>query len=58
MNKKINEFKVKNLDLLEKISTLKSYIETANISTAETVALFESNKNRKDFMRAIEPFNF
>ena len=57
MNKKINEFKAKNLELIERMATLKAYIETANISPAETVALFESNKNRKDFMRAIEPFN-
>jgi hypothetical protein len=56
MNKKINEFKTKNLDLIEKISTLKSYIETANISPAETVALFESNKNKKGFMLALKPF--
>jgi hypothetical protein len=40
MNKKINEFKVKNLELLEKISTLKSYLGLANISPAEALALF------------------
>jgi hypothetical protein len=56
MNKKINEFKVKNLELLEKISTLKSYLGLANISPAEALALFEANKNKKDFMKALEPF--
>jgi hypothetical protein len=45
MNKKINEFKAKNIELLEKIATLNTYIGLANISPAEALALFEANKS-------------